>query len=193
MSVLLRQAHGFEGLRLAHVELMWTINPSRNVVDPRDLPEGHLDARGASAHPQSITDHPVPGIDQLVLELMVSQAATLAKTASASFPRNPARCPTPALGGIELDIRVLISASREHGFPVGLARPSSNLDDARIISTFSCDIAYSESPTASRASAWSQKNSMTGNLALANRVEDRDLHVRFRAAPFPRHTTLTAT
>jgi hypothetical protein len=51
---------------------------------------------------------------------------------------------------------------------------------SRIRSTFACDIAYSRSPAAPRASAWSQKNSKSGDLALANRVDARHLPVRCR-------------
>ena len=42
MSVLLRQPHGFEGFRLAHVELLVDDQPVPERIGPRHLPEGHL-------------------------------------------------------------------------------------------------------------------------------------------------------
>jgi hypothetical protein len=38
VSVLLRQSHGFEGFRLAHVELLVDQQPTPVRKDPRDVP-----------------------------------------------------------------------------------------------------------------------------------------------------------
>jgi hypothetical protein len=51
MSVLLRQPHGFEGIGLAHAGLPVNDYPGPKRIDPRVLPEGHLDTRRAPAHP----------------------------------------------------------------------------------------------------------------------------------------------
>jgi hypothetical protein len=42
VSVLFRQPHGFEGFRLAHVELLVDDQPVPERIGPRHLPEGHL-------------------------------------------------------------------------------------------------------------------------------------------------------
>ena len=61
---LLLEAGGFEGFRLAHVELLVDdqLMPERaNGV----LPQGHLHARGAPAHPQvEQEDYALPGVYQ---------------------------------------------------------------------------------------------------------------------------------
>src|SRR5439155_781241 len=69
VSVLLRQAHGFEGFRLAHIELLVDQQPVPVGEEPCNLAEGHLYASGAPVHPHvEQHDYAVPGINQLVLE-----------------------------------------------------------------------------------------------------------------------------
>jgi hypothetical protein len=70
VSVLLRQPHGFEGLRLAHVDLPMDDQPVPERVDMRVLPQRQLDPGGATAHPLvKEHDDAVPGIHQLILKL----------------------------------------------------------------------------------------------------------------------------
>ena len=78
MSVLLRQPHGFEGISLAHVELLVDHQTVLEGHDPRDLSEGHLDDGGAPAHPQvERHDHAVPCVDELVMPGNEAEAAEL--------------------------------------------------------------------------------------------------------------------
>ena len=149
MSVLLRQAHGFEGLRLARVELPVDDQTVPERVDVRTS-QRDFDPRGAPPHPLVDQRHyAVPGIDQFDSDWKgLARGQQLSQYCLApSIPRS-----NPSVVQHRQTRRHPMIDFRVAGAPDELARsPARKASGPRTSSTFSCDIAYSERPTASRA------------------------------------------
>src|SRR2546423_6791938 len=131
---LLRQPHGFEGLRLAHVELLMDHQSVLERIDPSALPERDLDARGASAHLQvEQLNYAIPRIDQLIIEshgLPGGQPLLPEPHNGISASIDPGEIQYRRLACVQFDSRVPdLGDLGEHAAPVVLARTSEEFFD----------------------------------------------------------------
>src|SRR6516165_8693241 len=126
-AALSYEPHGFEGFRLMHVELLADDQPVPDRIYERELPEGHVDARGATAHLQvEQLNYAITGIDQLVVEwsgFPSGKPLSPDLPDGVGSPVDTANVQHRNLGGIHFNLRVPeFSNLGEHAFPVGLAR-----------------------------------------------------------------------
>ena len=157
MSVLLRQPHGFEGLRLARVEL-----PVDDQAVPERVDLSVLSQAGSrspwSAPASAGQSAPLRGPRRRSVRTRIgrfpTRPATLASTASRPRVHGRRRAVQHRrLGTASHSTSGSRAPDRTRSCPRGRPREAT-----RNRSTFSCDIAYSDSPTASRASAWLAKS-----------------------------------
>ena len=153
---LLRQPGGFEGFVLGLVQRQRTILPSRN-VDARALRDlGSMPLAAAAGSTSRRPRRRLPSLDRAPRPQVELVPGRRGPSRERRIPSCPRRRPPQASRTFDQStsgssVTVLHDRRRGHGGCTHRCR--------RTISTFSCDIAYSESPAASRPSARSEYSS----------------------------------
>ena len=195
MSVLLRQPHGFEGL--GTVEILLSSHDLAAFECP-DLSDAacRLGTPLPAPRPEDrADDDPVAVIESSSSGCTSKSSRTQASTQLSDHRSDAVVADDRSLASGESATSestrtsgAIASRTARSVAPVQRARSTR-----RTSSTFSCDIAYSDSPTASRASAWSLKNSTRTSCPCAPCRRTCTSMFELRPLPSPRQIERSAT